>query len=47
MYQIVPVSFYFDFSSHEATEQELKHFIQFYWDCLNQPDTLHQSLSGR
>lgn len=40
MYRIVPVSFYLDFANKEATEEELKHFVQFYWECLN-----HQSLN--
>jgi hypothetical protein len=50
MYRIVPVSFYFDFSNQEATEQELKHFVQFYWECLNQqqqPDLINSAVSGR
>jgi hypothetical protein len=48
MYQIVPVSFYLDFASRESTEEELKHFVQFYWECLNHESIMAQSsLSGR
>jgi hypothetical protein len=43
MYRIVPVSFYLDFSNHESTEEELKHFVQYYWECINQTEVLSQS----
>lgn len=43
MYRIVPVSFYLDFSNHECTEEELKHFVQYYWECINQTEVLSQS----